>query len=190
MNTATIMTADRRFVPVPVRGHTLLDAMFQSDPHMVRARTQSANGDGHLRRHLPVTVDLLASVVDVIVVNQLVFIDGQRSQTLPQAFSHIVVDCSPGGALRQDVSRNFLAAVGFTKNVSRHAVKVAHRFVHVFGANLRQTFNNAIYSFVGVMFRVGKAVGDKDSNQATTYEFILSRRFIALQIQPIKQRVE
>ena len=59
-----------------------MHAFFEIYAQMVGARSQGALADRELDGHLPVMLNLRVSLVEVIVENQLPFVDGQQLQTL------------------------------------------------------------------------------------------------------------
>jgi hypothetical protein len=75
------MTLDGSFVLPPVINTTKY-AFFKAYSQVMGAGAQRALANPKLVRHLPVMLDLRASLVQVIVENELLFVARQQLQTL------------------------------------------------------------------------------------------------------------
>ena len=60
----------------------LKHAFFKAYAQMVRTRSQSAFANRKLARHLPVMLDFLVSLVQMVIKNEFLFVPGQKVQTL------------------------------------------------------------------------------------------------------------
>ena len=75
------MSLDGGFVLPPVI-NTAKYAFFEVYSQMMGASAQSSLANPKFARHLPVMLDLRTSVIQVIVENEFLFVDGQQFQTL------------------------------------------------------------------------------------------------------------
>lgn len=183
------MTFSPRFVLSRLL-NTFNHAFFEVYAQMVGARSQGPLADRKLDSHLPVMLNLRVSLIQVIVENELPFVLGQQFQTLRQTFRSVASDSFLRNAYRQHVSRDFLSPAGFENEITGHAVKVPRRIANVLRLDLRQSFDDAIDSFIRIVFRITQTFGDEDADQPGPNYFIPLTCFFAIRIEPLKQSVK
>lgn len=135
-----------------------------------------------LFRHVPVMLDLLASFVRVVVQNQISLPDRQALQTMVEAVELVAFIRFKIHADINELARKLFPPVVLANDVSRDTVKIVCGLTDETILDVRQSLCDAINGFVGKIFSIVEAFGNKYSDQARVNGLVLSSGKVAVRV--------
>ena len=159
-------------------------ALFEVKADLVGTAANSALGDFELAGHVSVVLDLLASLVEVILENQVALASGQTGETVSKAVMLFVGFGFGIDSLIDRTRCDFLSSVTLTNDVPRNSMKVTRRLSSVSRHDIRQTHHHAVDRFIRQVFSIAEAFRHKDPHQTRADRFVLPAGQIAIVTEP------